>query len=195
MSQRPDLSPTTILNSTQANFLEQISDQEFWQHAKKLAQTPFVSPVKADEYLECELLPERAIIPLAALQEVIPTSQHLAQLPTSPFWMLGVTAWRGQTIAVIDLSAYFAQERVQAQRDQVLLIAQAAGITLGLTASIRGTHTSIPEEEIQPFNPKTSAKADTLVEVIQGTYAGTFILNIPSLLTTLVQRLQVKFYE
>lgn len=113
MSQRSGLSPTTILNSNQANFLEQINDQEFWQHAKKLAQTPFTTPVKTEEYLECELVSERAIIPLASLQEVTPAVQHLAQLPTSPRWMAGVIAWRGQAIAVVDLAAYFSQERIQ----------------------------------------------------------------------------------
>lgn len=195
MSQRSGLSPTTILNSNQANFLEQINDQEFWQHAKKLAQTPFTSPMKTEEYLECGLMSERAIIPLASLQEVTPAVQRLAQLPTSPFWMAGVTAWRGQAIAVVNLAAYFSQERVQIQRDQVFLIAQSANITLGLAVTIRGTHTSIPEAQIQPFNPTTLAKADTLVEMIQGIYAGAFILNIPILLATVVQRLQVKFYE
>jgi chemotaxis signal transduction protein len=195
MSQRLDLSPTTLLNSTQAHFLEQISDQEFWQHARKLAQMPFIPTIKTEEYLECELLPDRAIIPLTALLEVTPVALHLAQLPASPFWMLGITAWRGQAIAVIDLAAYFSQERIQSPRDQVLLIAHAAGITIGLTVTMRGTHTSIPADHIQAFNPATVAKANTLVEVIQGTYAGAFILNIPNLLTTLVQSLQVKSYE
>jgi chemotaxis signal transduction protein len=195
MSQRPGLSPTTILNSNQAHFLEQISDQAFWQHAEKLAQAPFFLPTQAEEYIECELIQERVIIPLANLQEVMPAAQHLAQLPTSPFWMSGITAWRGQAIAVIDLAAYFSQQRIQTHRDQVLLIAQDSDITLGLSVSMRGMHTSIPVEHIQLFDPATVAKTDTFVEVIQGSYAGIFILNIPNLLTSLVQRLQVKFYE
>ena len=195
MSQKPALSPSTILNSSEARFLEQINDQEFWEHARKLAQTPLPRPINSEEYLECDLKPERAIIPLADLQEITLITRPRAQLPGSPFWMLGIAAWQGQTIAVIDLAAYFSQERVQVHQDLVLLIAQASDITLGLSVSIRGTHSSIPKEHIQPFDPTTLAKTDTLIEVIQGTYSGAFILNIPNLLITLVQRLQVRSYE
>ncbi len=195
MSQRPVLLPTTTLNGTQAHYLEQISDQEFWQHAEKLANVQFVSSVKSEEYLECELTLGRVIIPLAALQEITPAVHHLAQLPASPLWLSGITAWRGQTIAVIDLIAYFAKKHAQMYNDQVLLIAQAADITLGLTVTIRGTHTTILDEHIQPFDATTLAKTDPLVEIIQGIYAGAFILDMPTLLTTMVQRLQVKSYE
>jgi chemotaxis signal transduction protein len=195
MSQRPALLPTTILNSTQAHYLEQISDQEFWRHAEELANVQFVSPEKSEEYLECELMPGRAIIPLASLQEVIPAVNHLAKLPASPLWLAGITAWRGQAIAVVDLIAYFAQKRAQMYNNQVLLIAQAANITLGLAVTIRGTHTTILDEQIQPFDPTTLANIDPLVEIIRGTYAGAFILDMPTLLTTMVQHLQVKSYE
>ena len=117
-----------------AEALEQLSDEEFWSYANELAllhsadakelkrapQASLRVPTDAgteaetllEEYLRCQLCSGDYLIPLTALQEVLLPPQDVreaypyALLPTIPAWMVGVFAWRGETIAVIDLDAY-----------------------------------------------------------------------------------------
>ncbi|GCE26630.1 hypothetical protein KDA_21140 [Dictyobacter alpinus] len=188
MSQHPVL-PTTVLSHSHADYLERLSDQEFWQHAVQLAKTPLEPTIKTKEYLECELNNGSAMIQLDVLREVLPSTRAFAQLPQSPPWMLGVTAWRGEMIAVIDLAAYLTQQQVYIHENRILFIVQTADITLGLAVTIKDTRTTIPIEFIQSMSPVHDEECATPEGTIQGTYAGVPILNIPMIVTNVVQQL------
>jgi chemotaxis signal transduction protein len=160
-----------------AEALEQLSDEEFWSYANELA---LLAPTDAgteaetlpEEYLRCQLCSGDYLIPLTALQEVLLPPQDVreaypyALLPTIPVWMAGVFAWRGETIAVIDLDAYLFGDRKEAPlrplSDQVayenevaphvamnltsaLLIAGCSGPPIGLLVPTVGS-TTIPAE-------------------------------------------------
>src|SRR5438876_7854625 len=97
--------------------LEQLSDEEFWRYARKLASTinrarTGVIHHAPTEHLVCKLSRGYCLVPLTALYEVVqpPQGRHKTYpytlLPAVPQWMLGLVAWRGETIAVIDLDAY-----------------------------------------------------------------------------------------
>jgi len=177
-----------------AEALEQLSDEEFWSYAnelvllhpadaKELKRAPQASlrvPTDAgteaetllEEYLRCQLCSGDYLIPLTALQEVLLPPQDVreaypyALLPTIPAWMVGVFAWRGETIAVIDLDAYLFGDRKESPlrplNDQVayenevathvvinltpaLLIASCSGPPIGLLVPTVGS-TTIPSE-------------------------------------------------
>ncbi len=160
-----------------AEALEQLSDEEFWSYANELA---LLAPTDAgteaetlpEEYLRCQLCSGDYLIPLTALQEVLLPPQDVreaypyALLPTIPAWMVGVFAWRGETIAVIDLDAYLFGDRKESPlrplNDQVayenevathvvinltpaLLIASCSGPPIGLLVPTVGS-TTIPSE-------------------------------------------------
>lgn len=191
MSQRPSLPPSTaILHGAHAHYLEQLSQQEFWDYAQQLVQTTPTSVVQTEEYLECTLEQGSGIIPFAVLRTVLPKVRRFTRLPASPQWMLGVTAWKNETIAVVDLAAYLAQTRAQVRTDHVLLIVQQADITIGFTVHVRGTHADIPIESIQPLTDEEQIRTGAF----KGIYAGAFCLNIPTILTSIVHQLK-KAYE
>ncbi len=102
--------------------LSQLSDEEFWNYAYELASAPPQGVIKGvinhaptnglerTEYLLCKFRSGDYLIPLTALHEVVLAPHDIlhawALLPGMPAWMVGVTAWRDETIAVIDLDAY-----------------------------------------------------------------------------------------
>ncbi|GER87953.1 hypothetical protein KDW_21150 [Dictyobacter vulcani] len=188
MSEHPVL-PATVLSHSHADYLEQLSNQEFWQHAKQLANTPLVPTAKAKEYLECELDNGSALIPLEVLREVLPATHAFAQLPQSPPWMIGLTVWRGEAIAVVDLAAYFTQQPVRNHKERILFIVQTAEDTLGLAVTIKNMQTSIPIEYIQSMSPVRNEERITPQDTVQGMYAGVPILNIPIILSSIVRKL------
>ena len=87
-----------------------------------------------DHYLECELSCGNCLIPLKAIVEVLPSSQQYTHLPLTPSWMPGLFAWRGETIALIDLDMYLC--RVSSSRQGgMFVIANYNDITVGLLSS------------------------------------------------------------
>ncbi|GCE04981.1 chemotaxis protein CheW [Dictyobacter aurantiacus] len=190
MSQRPALS-TALLRGNHARHLEQLSDQDFWKYAQQLAQAPQLSTPQTEEYVKCAFEAGHALIPLAVLREILPTTRYLAQLPASPHWMLGIAAWRGEPIAVIDLAAYLAQQSTGLPGHPVLLIVQLADITLGLATTISDAPAFFASEQDQASN--NTAKEDwSLPEhSVQGTYAGMPILQLPAIISDIVQQLRI----
>jgi chemotaxis signal transduction protein len=198
MSQRP-VSSGTSLDGSHIHYLEQLNDQEFWHHAAELAAIPPPPTRTIDEYLECDLEYGReqglALLPLASLREVVTATPRFTQLPSSPQWMPGLTAWRGEPIAVIDLAAFLSQKQARIRPDKLLLIAQYEHITLGLYATVLGSLAAFPAEQIQPLNTQTTQALQHCIDAIQGIYANALILHLPTILTTMVHHLQVASYE
>src|SRR5579864_1687484 len=92
---------------TQIAFLEQLSDQEFWDYAQSLATQQNAPLTTSEEALECHTEQGRYLLPLRAVREVVSPPHKLTLLPSCPPWMLGITAWRGHVIPVVDLALYF----------------------------------------------------------------------------------------
>src|SRR5438105_15437428 len=82
--------------------LEHLSDEEFWDYARKLArQVPVAA--QPEECGTCKLSRGDCLIPLTALYAVVPPRHRLALLPAIPAWMPVVVASRGDPISRIDL--------------------------------------------------------------------------------------------
>ena len=201
MSQRPVL-PAVLLKSTQAQHLEKLDNQQFWRYAQELAQptSPQSEPTtRQEEFLECAsgIAEGRVIIPLASLREVLPAVPPLARLPAAPPWMSGLMAWHSETVAVIDLAAYFSQYQSHQQgtslinnsKPNFLLIAQEADIILGLAVMVTGSVPTLTKDQIQPLAATMAEAMQHETHNIQGMYTGTTILHMPTVLTTMVQHL------
>ncbi|HEX6483803.1 MAG TPA: chemotaxis protein CheW [Ktedonobacteraceae bacterium] len=119
--------------------LESISEEEFWNYAreqaKSISSNPTTEEVRPQQYLECRLSCGAFLIPLQALSEVVQPPHHYALLPNIPGWMLGITLWQGQVLAVIDLNAYLCDTGGCTDTSPsagTLLVASNADLTLGL---------------------------------------------------------------
>ena len=158
-----------------AEALEQLSDDEFWNYARELASlAPVDTDTYPEAYLRCALSSGDYLIPLTALHEVMLPSQdthkgHLYTfLPSMPVWMVGVFAWRGETIAVIDLDAYFSTIVSGPGNDtgaeSTLLIADCSGLAIGLLVPVVGLTTE--------------------------TASGAPVLDVPEILVDVVQQIR-----
>ena len=153
-----------------AEALEQLNDEEFWGYVHECAS--FTPPAPSpEEYLKCELSSGDCLISLTALYEVMPCPQHFALLPATPAWMVGIFAWRGETIAVIDLDAYLStpasetdptlahdpeagydhvpdKSALYCGRPGQLLIANCSDLPVGLLVATRGVTTTQSEASV-----------------------------------------------
>lgn len=172
--------------------LEQLSDEEFWSCAARLAQlTP--PRVTTTEFLECTLEGSRCLIPLSELYEVVIRPQRLTLLPGCPSWMLGVTAWRSKTLPIIDFIAYLTGQHIPLESEGLFLIANHQSLPIGLSIPTIGKTVVIPSEQIQPITtcPTALLKLFTLAGAIQGEYAGAYILHLPTLLTNALRQIEM----
>ncbi|MFL5625149.1 MAG: chemotaxis protein CheW [Ktedonobacteraceae bacterium] len=135
--------------AAQSRKLEQLSDDEFWDYAYKLAQLA-PDAGKPEEYLRCTLSQGQCLMPLAALYEVVRPPHRIAPLPAMPPWMRGVVAWRGETIGVVDLEAYLASSSIDTSPESMLVIAEHAGLPLGLLVPAVAAAVSLRNEEGVP---------------------------------------------
>lgn len=172
--------PATLTAET----LEQLSDEEFWHYAHKLAvegstETPSV------EYLKCELGRGDYLIPLTALHEIVPSPHQFALLPSMPTWMPGVFAWHGEIITVVDLDAYLLAKASQPVNDPVWpsspgysLINDAPAWTL-----LVANHCDLPVGLLVPASSltMTTGKSD---------YEQSNVLDLPKVLTDLVRQIR-----
>ncbi len=172
--------------------LEQLSDDEFWEHARKLASIVPVA-VFPEEYLECHLRAGRtSFIALAALFEVVPPPYRISLLPAAPSWMPGLIAWRGEVIAVVDLDAYLfgavpAEPPLATIGEGTLLIGDFGGQPVGLLVDAIGSITAIEPDQVQ----SSTQPGSDIVGPYKGIYAGSFVLDIPVLLAEVVRQIEM----
>jgi chemotaxis signal transduction protein len=203
MNERP-VPSTPLLQGTHARYLEQLSDQEFWRHAADLATAQSgVTPV-TEEYLICpwqleadyaskqahNQMPAKVLVSLAHLREIVMAPAHFTYLPASPYWMIGIMAWRGESIAVIDLDAYLSRQQKQLHINKFVLIAQDKDITLGLYTTIASTINAFPPDQVQPLDQQMAQAQSHYADAISGIYADAFVLYLPTLLKTMVKQLR-----
>ena len=98
------------LDAFPAQRLGNISEEEFWAFACEQAGGDLVPPspqnAQTGQYIECVLRQGTCLLLLAAIEEVLPSPARYTLLPAMPRWMPGLTAWRGEVMAVINLEAY-----------------------------------------------------------------------------------------
>ncbi len=191
MSERPiSLSLlSSFFNGEHSQNLALLSDEEFWRYAQELAHTTPSPTLPPRAYLKCTLGEEGyCIFPLTALREVVTTPRSLATLPASPPWMLGITAWRGEPIAVLDLTAYFSQSRAILRPDALLLIATNDYATIGIAAVIVSSIPSLQADAMLPLE-QTSTDPSLLPSGIIGLYEDAFVLDIPSFMAAIIQHI------
>ncbi|HJT55068.1 MAG TPA: chemotaxis protein CheW [Ktedonobacteraceae bacterium] len=144
--------------------LELMSDEAFWDYAHERASSissiPADERVRSQQYLECRLSCGTFLIPLDALCEVMAAPRHFALLPDIPSWMLGITVWRGQTIAVLDLNAYLcdipSQTGIDSSQGTLLVSndARQGDLSVGLFVHLSGMiHNQIYDEQALPSSP------------------------------------------
>jgi chemotaxis signal transduction protein len=174
-----------VTASAQAQFLEQLSDEDFWKYAQESVHTLPTAPAQGEEYLVCELEDVACVLPLTVFHEAVPVPHHFTFLPDAPSWMPGITTWRGEIIAVVELGAYLANHPARLLAGGMLLIAHHDDILLGLlVSSIRTTVT------VQAAQTRTPSQLQSLrVEVLPGVYADAIVLDIPAILVDVVQHI------
>ena len=173
--------------------LEQLSDEEFWDYARQLARQ-VTAAAQPEEYVTCKLSKGDCLIPLTTFYEVVGPPHRLALLPAIPEWMSGVVAWRGETIAVIDLDAYLSGCPVDRQHEGMLLVANYTGLPVGLLVPALGQTTPVQSEEVTPsmdvINQVSSWCLPTRAAFVKSIQGEALVLDVPLLLADVVQQIE-----
>jgi chemotaxis signal transduction protein len=201
MNERPTVS-ATFLDATHLQNLEQLDDEEFWEYARRLAQQAPAS-AQSEEYLACILAQGTCLIPLTALNEVVLPPHHLTLLPATPEWMPGLVAWRGEAIAVIDLSLFLSNHTLDLSNG-ILLVANHAGLPIGLLVPSIGQ--TIPvQQELEdtptPASDNFTHSTETMVHglthyapdraaCVKGIQQGALVLDLPVLLAAVTRHIE-----
>jgi chemotaxis signal transduction protein len=166
--------------------LAQLSDEEFWDYARKLAhQMP--AAAQPEECVTCKLSRGDCLIPLTALYEVVRPPHQLALLPAIPEWMPGIVAWRGETIAVIDLDAYLSGYPADLPDEGILLVANYVGLPVGLLVPTIGQTTPLQSGEVYQLPSWYLSSRAAFVKGLQGEAP---VLDLPLLLAHAVQQIE-----
>ncbi len=185
------------LEGLSTNDLERMADEEFWNYARVRADiVPRISSKESnyqDQHLECELSNGICLIPLKAIVEVLPSSQQHAYLPLTPTWMLGLFAWRGETIPLIDLDMYLSGVN-SSRPGGMLVIANYSDITVGLLVPGVGLTTTVQLEQVNPSIGPTVFYTPIRAGVIRGVYAEEPVLDVSALLPDVVQQIGMAAY-
>lgn len=196
---------------TQIAFLEQLSDQEFWDYAQSLATQQKAPLTTSEEALECETEQGRYLLPLRALREVISPPHKLTLLPSCPPWMLGITAWRNHVIPVVDLASYFITHKTNElattqytypSSNSMLLILAAPTLEnspfesklvslLGIQIATVGSIITLEQTELASPAQAPSWYPQRLITTLLGVYNGLVILNPSVLITEMIQHIKV----
>jgi len=193
-------------------YLEKLSNDEFWDHARTLASRSahpmqdYTSATSSSTSIltcvTCSLREgERCLLPFTVIQEVLPVSQYITRLPDVPSWMIGILSWRGETIAAIDLCAYVRQKVLPSLQERVTLIVQHEGISLAFCVlAINEVPTIVDVAQIIPFPPSyTSDSREVPLQGVVGTWTEeanaqkqTLILDMPLLFKDILQQIERK---
>ncbi len=187
-----------------AEYLEQLSDTEFWNHAFEKAHMPrsthaahALATVTApsDDTLTCitcELRTTQCVVPLTFIREILPETQQITLLPDVPPWMLGILSWRGKTVAAIDLCAYLTKSRPTPLQNHLFLIIHHEHISLAVCVlSIISATTLVNINQIRPITlPHSNEPPIGIVGVWTSDTSKqekVFVLDIPVLFKDMIQ--------
>ena len=133
------------------------------------------------------------MIPLKAIVEVLPFSQHYTRLPLIPTWMRGLVAWRSEAIPLIDLDMYLCGVN-SSRLSGMLLIANYMDITVGLLVPGVGLTTKVQFEQVNPSIGPSVFYTPIRAGVIRGVYAQEPVLDVAALLPDVVQQIGMAAY-
>jgi chemotaxis signal transduction protein len=175
-----------VQDEKDAQTLEQMTDEEFWQCARAeaaRAATVLAPPGSASfhQYLECDLQRGKCFVPLPAIEAVVPATSPLARLPFAPRWLRGVQGWRGEIVAVVDVDDYLSGHDIAAGKG-MLLITRHPACAIGLRVAAVGLTTSIEPEQLQPAATASPLYSSKRADVVQGLYDGYPVLDMDALL-------------
>jgi chemotaxis signal transduction protein len=202
----------SVSPDTYAEYLEQLSDTEFWNHAYEKAYMPrsthaaqalaTIAPPSNDVLtcLTCELRTAHCVLPLTLIREILPRTQHITRLPDMPFWMLGILSWRGETIAAIDLCSYLTKSSFSPLQECVFLVVQQEHISLALCVlSVDSIASAVNVQHITPFTLLPITEGGEPPVGIVGVWehgdaerGQVFVLDMPTLFTDVVQCIERK---
>ena len=205
-----DAPPRPLSPSEYATYLESMSNDDFWKHAKALAAhstrpmqenlSPITPPATTLNCVTCFLRGGGScVIPFSVIHAILPISQHITRLPDVPPWMIGILSWRGETMAAIDLCAYIAQRDVPHPRERITLIARHENVSLALCVlGIDETPTEVNFEHVVEFAPPPLPSGVTLAArgiagAVEGkgtTPSTSLALNIPEIFKDIMQRIE-----
>ncbi len=191
-----------------ARHLAQLSDREFWQLACEQATRAGKSACN-EEYIECTLDSNghRCWLSLEALSQAVPPPHRFALLPAMPPWMVGLVAWRGETLAAIDLASYLADSArsvshsPQLAQGMLVILSDTSreshfSPSLALIVPALGAAVAIAPEQVQASNLQEGGDvalasgwlAATRAAVIRGSYNEAPVLDVPALLADIVEQ-------
>jgi chemotaxis signal transduction protein len=180
------------LHGLSTHDLERMSDEEFWNYARKRAgivpQSSSQERDYQDQHLECELSRGNCLIPLKAIVEVVPPPHRFAQLPVTPSWMCGLVAWRGEAMVVIDLDMYLCGVSAS-PLDGMLLMANYADVTVGLLVPGVGLTATVQLEQMKLSTGPSVFYTPMRAGVVRGVYAEEPVLDVSALLPDVVQQI------
>lgn len=195
------------LDAFPAQRLGNMSEEEFWAFAREQAGGDLVSPspqnAQTGQYLECVLRQGTCLLPLAAIEEVLPSPARYTLLPAMPRWMPGLTAWRGEVMAVINLEAYLSGIDLPSTGG-LLLCTHHAELALGLFLPAIGPSIALDSEsdstsEAQEGRPQGSpprvhpTPAPTMITktgvIVKGFVEDVPVLDVDGLLADVVRQI------
>jgi len=202
--------PSSVPPYEYAEYLEHLSNDEFWQLAYEKAAITTNAPAEQTQTnvlrmeqltcVVCSLRNGQCLLPLTDVREILPPTQAITLLPDVPPWMLGILAWRGETLAAIDLCAYITQTAPPAPKQRVTLVMQYENISLALCVlAIDAAVITINTSQIVPLPDEKGASS--MLGAIAGTWEATptrgeqgalYVLNIPAFFPDIVQRIERK---
>jgi len=192
--------PFLSLSRAQARIFEQLNDEEFWNYAKEVAHVSQAAAYhQADKYLICRLGARHCMFPLASIREVAPSPHPRTLLPGVPHWMAGLTTWRGEIIAEIDLESYLwsgvgYQDRAQRQAN-LLLVVQVQFMTLGLLVTAVNTVIRFDAEHVVPFELAPDWCSVLRPEAITGILDDVLVLNVPAIFDDIVKQIKEQSFS
>jgi chemotaxis signal transduction protein len=194
-----------------ASDLARLSDAAFWQFACEQAARAGES-AHHEEYVECALdsSGHRCWLALEALSQAVPPPHSFALLPAMPPWMVGLVAWRGETLAAIDLAAYLADSAQPVSKSAqpvqgMLMIMSGTGQeshfspSLALVVPAIGAAVAIAPEQVQARNLlavedtalASGWLAETRAAIIRGSYDDAPVLDVSALLADIVEQIGI----
>lgn len=176
--------------------LEQLTDEEFWHRAHERAHRGLVDvqPEHSREYLVCSCHSGRFLVPLTALYEVVLPPLQFTLLPGSPRWMLGLTAWRGETIAVIDLDAYLSADAPSQLAEATTSLPLSVSGSLNEGCLLIGTYSNIPvgllvQACLLPISIQSEDVSLSSMPAVKGMYGDALVLDGAVLLADVMQQI------
>lgn len=192
-----------IESHTQIQFLEQLSDEEFWDYAQILATQENSGPTTDEEALECETEHGHYLLPLQTLCEVVPPPHKLTLLPLCPPWLLGITAWRGHVLPVVDLALYFIfqetneldttypRQPASHHANSMLLILDDGNSLLGIQVMAVGSTITLEQTQLASPEETPSWYPRHMLTMLFGAYNGSVVLNPQVMIAEMIQRIKV----